>query len=189
MSVYPDWVNKHKKKGTSVKKVGNSYYLYKSTSRRVPGKKYPQPMQDYLGKITPDGLVKAIARRISTETVFVYEYGFSFTLSRIIPPKFTKDIKDDEKAQYAFLNIIKHYSPDSYLLRNITLPTMEELHISLCAQIKKFERLAGVKMNELLPLARIYLVETKECDMISAIKPEMESILAKVGVNADDLQG
>ncbi|MDR1135792.1 MAG: hypothetical protein LBL49_06395 [Clostridiales Family XIII bacterium] len=41
MSNYPDWVNAFKVKGTSVKKVGNEYYLYKSTSKRVPGKKYP----------------------------------------------------------------------------------------------------------------------------------------------------
>lgn len=27
--VYPEWVQKHKAKGTSVRKVGNNYYLYK----------------------------------------------------------------------------------------------------------------------------------------------------------------
>jgi len=33
MSKYPDWVVACKEKGTSVKKVGNEYYLYRSTSR------------------------------------------------------------------------------------------------------------------------------------------------------------
>ena len=37
--VYPDWVQEQRTKGTTVKKSGNNYYLYKHTSRRVPGKK------------------------------------------------------------------------------------------------------------------------------------------------------
>lgn len=188
MSAYPDWVNQLKQKGTSVKKVGNSYYLYKTTSKRVPGKKYPQPIQTFIGTITPDGLIKSMVRKISTQTVTVYEYGFSYTLSKIIPEKFTKDIGDEMKAHYAFLNIIKHYSADSYLLRNITLPIMEELHMSLSVQIKKFERLTGVEIDKLLPLSRIYLVETKECDMISKVTPEMKELMMRMGVSVDEIQ-
>ncbi len=37
--VYPDWVQEQRTKGTTVKKSGNNYYLYKHTSRRVRGKK------------------------------------------------------------------------------------------------------------------------------------------------------
>jgi len=37
--VYPEWVQQQRTKGTTVKKVGNTYYLYKRTSKRVPGKK------------------------------------------------------------------------------------------------------------------------------------------------------
>lgn len=188
MSAYPDWVNQHKEKGTSVKRVGNSYYLYKSTSKRVPGMKYPQPVQQFLGTITPDGLVKSVVRKVSTERVLVHEYGFSFTLSKIMPSKFAKDIRDEAKANYAFLNIVRHFSPDSYLLRDLAVPTMEELHMSLCTQIKKFERLAGIEFKELLPLTRIFLVETKECDMISAATPEMTELMAGLGVSLDALQ-
>ena len=36
---YPDWVQAYRSKGMTVKKKGNSFYLYKRTSRRVPGKK------------------------------------------------------------------------------------------------------------------------------------------------------
>jgi hypothetical protein len=35
MSNYPDWVNAFKEKGTSVKKVGNEFYLYHATSKRI----------------------------------------------------------------------------------------------------------------------------------------------------------
>ena len=47
-TVYPEWVQNYRTKGTTVKKIGNSYYLYKRTSRRVPGKKYPQPVDTYM---------------------------------------------------------------------------------------------------------------------------------------------
>jgi len=188
VSAYPEWVNQHKSKGTTVKRVGNSYYLYKSTSKRVPGKKYPQPVQQFLGTITPDGLVPSTVRKVSTETVRVYEYGLSYTLSKKIPEKFKKDIGDEARANYAFLNIIRQYSPESYLLRGQDVPTMEDLHMSLCAQTKKFERLAGIEIKGLLLLTRIYLVETQECDMISEVTAEMRALMSGVGVSMNDIQ-
>ena len=50
--VYPAWVQAQRIRGTTVKKKGDSYYLYKRTSKRVPGKKYPQPVDTYIGIIT-----------------------------------------------------------------------------------------------------------------------------------------
>jgi hypothetical protein len=182
MSAYPDWVNRHKLKGTAVKKVGNSYYLYKVTSKRIPGMKYPQPIQSFLGTITRNGLVTTMKRKVSTETVRVYEYGFSYTLSEIVPTKFKQDIGDEAMANYALLNIAKSFSPDSYLLRGFDLPTMDELDMSLDAKIEEFEHLIGFSLKSLLPLSRIYLVETKECDMISVITLEMRELMKRAGV-------
>lgn len=183
MSRYPDWVNQVKEKGTSVKKVGNSYYLYKSTSKRVPGKKYPQPIQSFIGTITPEGLVRSNVRKVSTERVRVYEYGFTYALKTLLPERFVKDIHNDEKGNLAFLNIIRHFSPASYLLRDMEIPTMEELHMSLSVQIKRYERLSGIKIEEVLPLAGLYLVETKECDMISEVRPDMKKLMGRLGVD------
>jgi hypothetical protein len=188
MSKYPDWVNAHKTKGTSVKKVGDSYYLYATTSKRVAGKKYPQPIQKFIGTITPDGVTKSNVRKISTERVRVFEYGFSFALKHLLPEKFTDDIHDPEKAEFAFLNIVGHFSPTSYLLRDTDVPSPEELHMSLCARIKKFERLTGVAIADLLPLTEFYLVETKETDMLSVVTPRMSEIFSQIGVHRYDLQ-
>jgi hypothetical protein len=188
MSKYPDWVNAHKTKGTSVKKVGGSYYLYSTTSKRVAGKKYPQPVQKFIGTITPDGVTKSSIRKVSTERVRVFEYGFSFALKHLLPKKFSDDIRDPEKREFAFLNIVRHFSPTSYLLRDTDVPSPEELHMSLCAQIKKFERLAGVSIPELLPLTGLYLVETKETDMLSVVTPGISEIFLKTGVDRYDLQ-
>lgn len=53
----PEWVQRYKGPGTTVKKIGNNYYLYFATSRRVPEKPYPVSSQTYIGKITESGVV------------------------------------------------------------------------------------------------------------------------------------
>ena len=182
MSNYPDWVNSYKEKGTSVKKVGNEYYLYRSTSRRVPGKKYPQPVQEYVGTITRDGVVKTSVRKVSTDRVRVYEYGMSYAMQALLPEAFLINSHDRDTLRFAFLHIVKHYSPKSYLLRGIELPDLSELRIILSVQIKRYERLAGISITDLKPLSELYLVETRECDMLSEATPEMSELLGKLGV-------
>lgn len=56
--IYPDWVEKEHVKGTSIKQIGENYYLYECTSKKVRGKIYPVSIQRYIGKITPEGLIK-----------------------------------------------------------------------------------------------------------------------------------
>jgi hypothetical protein len=183
ISNYPDWVNAFKEKGTSIKKVGNKYYLYRATSRRAPGKKYPQPVEEYIGAITRDGVNRTKVRKISTDRVRVYEYGMSRALESLLPEAFLINSHDRETLRFAFLHIVKRVSPRSYLLRGVELPELSELHVNLNMQIKRYERLAGVSMEDLRPLSELCLVETRECDMLSEVTPEMEEIFARLGVN------
>jgi hypothetical protein len=176
-------VNAFKEKGTSIKKVGNEYYLYRSTSKRVPGKKYPQPVQEYLGTITKEGMIQTHVRKISTDRVRVYEYGMSYALKSLLPETFLINAHDRQTLYFAFLHIVKHVSARSYLLRDAELPALAELHINLNAQIKRYERLAGVSIEELKPLSELYLVETQECDMLSEITPEMRAMFTRLGVH------
>ena len=83
--VYPEWVQNHKTKGTTVKRVGENYYLYKHTSKRVPGKKNPIPVDTYLGKITPEGIIRSDQKKINVNTgdVIVREFGYSRTVELI----------------------------------------------------------------------------------------------------------
>jgi len=182
MSKYPDWVNAYKEKGTSVKKVGNEYYLYRATSKRVPGKKYPQPVETYIGIITREGVVRTKVRKISTDRVRVYEYGMSYAMQSLLPEAFLINSHDKETLRLAFLHIVKSVSPKSYLLRDVELPEPTELHINLNMQLKRYERLSGVSIEGLKPLSELYLVETKECDMLSEASPEMREIFLKLGV-------
>lgn len=182
MSNYPDWVNAFKEKGTSIKKVGNEYYLYRATSKRVPGKKYPQPVQDYIGTITKEGVIKTHVRKISTDRVKVYEYGLSFVLQALLPEAFLINSHDRKTLRFAFLHIVKHVSPRSYLLRDVDLPSLADLHINLSVQYKRYERLTGILIEDLQPLAQLYLIETKECDMLSEVTSQMSEILERLGV-------
>jgi hypothetical protein len=176
-------VNAFKEKGTSIKKVGNEYYLYHATSKRVPGKKYPQPVEEYIGIITKEGVIRTNVRKISTDKVRVYEYGISYVLQTLLPEAFLVNSHDRETLRYAFLHIVKHISPKSYLLRDRELPDISDLHISLNMQIKRYERLAGITIEDLRPLSELYLVETKECDMLSEVTPEMSGIFTRMGVS------
>ena len=182
MSKYPDWVNAFKEKGTSIKKVGNEYYLYKATSKRIPGKKYPQPVEVYIGRITKEGVIQSTVRKVSTDSVKVYEYGMSHALQTLMPEEFLINAHDKETLRYAFLHIVKSVSPKSYLLRDTELPALSDLHINLNVQRKRYERLAGISIEDLRPLSEMYLVETKECDMLSEITPGMRELFTKLEV-------
>ena len=114
---HPDWVLKHKKKGTLIMKRDDRYYLYRVSSHRNKEKKRSQLRTDeYLGRITPDGLVepkaKSILKRYSQATV--KEYGFSFLINHI-----SRDILDELKKRlpewkeiFAFASMrLLHQSP------------------------------------------------------------------------------
>jgi hypothetical protein len=185
MSNYPDWVNAFKEKGTSVKKVGNEYYLYRSTSKRVPGKKYPQPVETYIGAITKEGVVRTSVRKLSTDRVRVFEYGMSYALQSLLPEAFLINSHDKETLRFAFLHIVRRVSPRSYLLRGTELPALGDLHVNLNVQHKRYERLTGISIEDLRPLSEMYLVETRECDMLSEATGEMREIFARLGVGID----
>ena len=188
MARYPEWVYAFKEKGTCVKKVGGEYYLYRATSKRVPGKKNPQPHEVYIGKITREGVVKTGVRKISTGTVRVYEFGMSFALEALLPDEFLINSHDEETLRYAFLHIVRQASPNSYLLRGVVLPTAQGLHINLNVQRKRYERLSGICIEDLRPLSQLYLVETRECDMLSEATPEMRGLLERLGVDIGAVQ-
>ena len=83
MANYPDWVMKHKKKGTYINKVGDKYYLYAAHSERVPGTNKVRRVSDgYLGRITEaDGFIPA--KRKLSGRVYVFEFGLSETILKL----------------------------------------------------------------------------------------------------------
>ena len=80
--MYPDWVLKHKTKGTNISRIKGKYYLYAVSSKWNKEKGRAQKITtEYLGRITEEGLIapKSKIAKINTP-VTVKEYGVSSVL-------------------------------------------------------------------------------------------------------------
>ena len=76
----PDFAKPFKKKGYDVRKQRETYFLYKITSHRVPGKKYPVLQQEYIGLIDQSGTLikkKEYLKADEEKTHVFLEYGLS----------------------------------------------------------------------------------------------------------------
>jgi len=98
MADYPDWVMRHKEKGTYINYANGKYYLYAAHSERVPGSKKVNRICDaYLGRITEgDGLIPPKDK--VSGTIEVFEYGLSGTilgLCKNIHSGFRRNFKDN----------------------------------------------------------------------------------------------
>jgi len=185
--VYPDWVQVHKKRGTTIKKVGSNYYLYKHTSKRVPGKKYPQPVDTYIGVITPDGVVESRKKKLSLTDVEVKEYGFSKALWLLCPQSWKKPLGDDWEDILAMITL--KWSPKSYLLKERNIKKEEDFRYQFGAQMASLSRRIykehGVDVSELHELDDIYLVYLENEVVVSRIDDTRRLVLEKLGVNIE----
>ena len=185
--VYPDWVQAHKKRGTTIKKVGSNYYLYKHTSKRVPGKKYPQPVDTYIGVITPDGVVESRKKKLSLTDVEVKEYGFSKALWLLCPQSWKNPLGDDWEDILAIITL--KWSPKSYLLKERNIKKEEDFRYQFGAQMASLTRRIykehGVDVSELHELDDIYLVYLENEVVVSRIDDTRRLVLEKLGVNIE----
>ena len=188
IKVYPDWVQKYREKGTTVKKVGNNFYLYKHSSKRVPGKKYPVPVDTYIGKITPDGLEKEQAKRkVGTGEVEVKEFGFSKAVEQLCPQSWKEPLGTEWKNTLDF--IIKRESPESYIVKIRDVPEELDPRIQLGAQIGMLNRRMkndyGVDMKDLKILKTVYAVYVGKKVLLSKTNEKQESLIAKLGISLE----
>ncbi len=75
---YPEWILRHKKKGTEIRKIGNNFYLYKVTSVWDKEKKRAKKVTEkFLCTITKDGLISPRQERLmeSLHNITVKEFG------------------------------------------------------------------------------------------------------------------
>ena len=85
MANYPDWVLRHKTKGTYINFQNGKYYLYAAHSERVPGTNKVKRVSDgYIGRITEEeGLIPAKGKLAAP--VYAMEYGLSETILTLCP--------------------------------------------------------------------------------------------------------
>lgn len=185
--VYPDWVQVHKVQGTTIKKVGTNYYLYKHTSKRVPGKKYPQPVDTYIGVITPDGVMESKKKKLSLAGVEVREYGFSKALWLLCPENWKKPLGNDWADVLSI--IIRKWSPESYLGKEKHIKNEGDFHYQFAAQMgslsRKIYKEHGVDLSELELLKTIYLIYLEKETVVSKIKEEQKILLDKAGISLE----
>ncbi len=183
--VYPDWVQAQRSKGTTVKKVGNQYYLYKHSSRRVPGKKYPQPVDTYIGVITPDGIIKAKQRRISLSSTKVRECGFSKAVLQLCPQEW----KNLAGSQWESIlkNIIVKQSHWSYLRDSVQ--GENQIHTNLAVQTASLNRRLRDKykidMSGMEILKGIFYLSSGKTTTISAVDDEQKALLEKLNIDLE----
>lgn len=123
-----------------MKKVGNNYYLYKHSFKRVHGKKNPVPVDTYIGKITPDGIEKSGSQKIAVNDaeVIVNEYGFSRAVEILCPAGWKEPLGKNWQEVLGF--ILVRESPESYVLQVRKVPELLDSHIQLGAQESAFRR-------------------------------------------------
>ena len=171
---YPDWVQEYRERGTTVKKKGNSYYLYKRTSKRIPGKKYPQPVDTYIGIITPEGVIKTQNKKVKLSDIEVSEYGFSKTVLEICPQDW-KDAVGQEWEDVLRL-IIYRKSHLTYLARDYKMKEPDMFHCSFGAQAgmldKRIYREYKIKLSDLESLKDIFLVRIGREEAVSNINED-----------------
>lgn len=185
--VYPDWVQKHRTKGMTVKKKGEAYYLYKRTSKRVPGKKYPQPVDTYVGIITPEGVIRTQKKKLTLSDIDVMEYGYSKALWDLCPQGW-KDAAGDEWED-VLKTIILRWSPQSYLRKEYEVRDPDSFHCSFSAQggllSRRIYKEHKIDVKDLEILKGIYLVCIGKEEAVSRINEDQKQLLGRIGVKLD----
>lgn len=131
-TIYPDWVEQFRSSRHAIKKVGNNYYLYERTSKRVQGKKNPQPDYTYVGVITPNGLDKTNRQKVNVQGCVVKEFGYTQAMLMLCPESWKKNNKAE--SEDLLKTIIVKRSPESYLTLDFTPKVEEDFVCSYSAQ-------------------------------------------------------
>ena len=183
---YPEWVQKHRVRGTTVKKKGDSYYLYKRTSKRVPGKKYPQPVDTYIGIITPEGVIYSDKKKVTLSNIEVREYGFTRAIQELCPDGWKKPLREDWEDVLDI--IILKWSPESFLKDKEGKKTEDDFHYQFAAQAASLSRRIyknyGIELKELDILKTIYLVHIEKNIAISVISPAQQQLIDRLGLSS-----
>lgn len=182
--VYPDWVQKQKTTGTTVKKVGNNYYLYKHSSKRVPGKKNPVPVDTYIGKITPNGIEKSGSKKVDANDteIIVKEFGFSRSVELLCPAGWKEPLGKDWQKVLDY--IIVRESPESYITQSREVPESLDPHIQYGAQKsalqRKMKKEYHVELKDLRLLSTVYIVRIAGKNFLSKMTDEQKSLLERM---------
>lgn len=198
MKKYPDYIKRYKPKGTIVKKVRDIYYVYKATSKRVPGKSYPvQVIEGLVGKIDENGFHESFITLVDSEVVTIREYGFTNYLL-LFEENFVLDSSAHRKKadlSIIYRSIIVYLSSNSYLTEESKQPIygIDELiskyKISITKQIKALLRILELDSLEILdPLKYVCRVKMGNKIFKSELNKIQKDLINKLGVNENEIR-
>ena len=189
IKVYPEWVQKHKERGTAIKKVGENYYLYKHSSKRVAGKKNPVPVDTYIGRITPDGVIKGNKKKVDANDsdIVVKEYGFSRAVRHMCTSGWKEPLGSAWKEVLDF--IILRESPESYVRDEyedgISLDPHIQPGVQKTSLARRIRQEYGVEWKDLQALSTIYLVSFSGKKSISRVSEDQKKLLDRIGLEME----
>lgn len=193
---YPDWVEKYREKGKTIRKTAYGYGLYKCTSVYDPNKKYPVSKQEFLGMVYEDkGFVPKVGKVNNA-----YKY-MGYGLSYVISNNFNRDIRRasyDMNKNIINLGILKYiygtYNETIILSDYLTYTSTELTQYIKTANAKRIDTIVKTinvsfankindvdDLNTLLSLLRLSVI-----DINNMVKPqindELKSIARKYGI-------
>lgn len=184
MPVVPQWAMKWKRKGTVFRKAaGERILLYSNRSVRVPGKKNPRSIQEYIGVVTPEGVLEDFTINTDSSGIRVWEYGFTKAVYTLVSEKFMNELGGGERARRVLGCIITSSSPNSYLLRDCGDWCDGIEGTCLSYQSRKLFTLMGVPQEELELLKQVHVIEIGGRSVVGDIGFRQEEISKRLGVD------
>ena len=173
----PSEILEHKPPQTTITVKDGIYYLYKTTSRRVPGMKNPQATKTYIGTIDEFGINYG-KTKINPQDLLVYEYGFSMFVYLICNKTKTRLKKYFKNFDEIFKYLIARLSFNS-IFDN---PSFIEANININYWLGHLENEIKELNEQLESLKKVYIIISESKEFIVYMDKEAKNILKKHGV-------
>ncbi len=166
--MYPEWVTKHKQKGTNIAYINKHYYLYAVTSIWNKDKKRAQKItKQYLGRITEQGLTPPKQKPQTTPKTppTVKEYGATHTLNQLgqdILTNLQKNFTQQQANQIFTIATLRVIQPNPFKRIHNQYQTsyLSELYPNLQLtknHLTQFLKTLGTNRNAILDFMKPYI--------------------------------
>lgn len=194
--MYPDWVTKHKQKGTNIAHINGHYYLYAVTSIWNKEKQRAQKItKQYLGRITQQGLIPPKTNTQKTQTPpTVKEYGATHTLTKLgteILTNLQKNFTPTQANQLFTIAALKVINPNPLKRTQTQYQTsyLSELYPNLklsSKELTEFLKTIGTQREAIVAFMKPYLGKNEYIlfDGTSLISKSEKLHLNRKGYNA-----
>ncbi|MCD8075709.1 MAG: hypothetical protein LUF27_11910 [Lachnospiraceae bacterium] len=150
----------------------------------MPGKKYPQPVDTYIGVITPEGVIESSWKKVSLTGIEVKEYGFSKAVQILCPDEWKAPLGDEWEDILSI--IIAKCSPETYLRKEKEIRQEGEFHCQFDDQAGMLNwwicKMHGITLEDLEPLKSIYLIYLEKEKAVSRISDAQQKLLDQMGI-------